>query len=46
LATVYAVDVLGPLGLIQASLPLLRASSRGAIVDVTSDAAVDGLLTG
>jgi len=34
-------NVLGPLGLIQAALPLLRAS-RGTIVNVTSDAAVEG----
>ncbi len=42
LAAVYAVNVLGPLGLIQAALPLLDASDRGTIVDVTSDAAVEG----
>ncbi|MCU1459545.1 MAG: short-chain dehydrogenase/reductase [Actinomycetia bacterium] len=42
LRRVYDVNVLGPLGLIQAALPLLRASGRGAIVDVTSDAAVEG----
>jgi NAD(P)-dependent dehydrogenase (short-subunit alcohol dehydrogenase family) len=41
LADVYRVNVLGPLGLIQAALPLLRAS-RGTIVNVTSDAAVEG----
>lgn len=41
LVDVYRINVLGPLGLIQASLPLLVASS-GAIVNVTSDAAVEG----
>ena len=39
-ADVYAVNVVGPLGLVQLGLPLLRAS-RGAIVNVTSDAAVE-----
>ena len=41
LAGVYAVNVLAPLGLTQLALPLLRASG-GAVVDVTSDAAVEG----
>jgi NAD(P)-dependent dehydrogenase (short-subunit alcohol dehydrogenase family) len=38
---VYRVNVLGPLGLIQAALPALLAA-HGTIVDVTSDAAVEG----
>jgi NAD(P)-dependent dehydrogenase (short-subunit alcohol dehydrogenase family) len=42
LADVYAANVLAPLGLIQVALPLLTASPRGTIVDVTSDAAVEG----
>ncbi len=41
LADVYAVNVLAPLGLVQEALPLLRESG-GAVVDVTSDAAVEG----
>ncbi len=42
LAEVYAVNVIGPLGLVQAALPLLRAGGHGTVVDVTSDAAVEG----
>jgi NAD(P)-dependent dehydrogenase (short-subunit alcohol dehydrogenase family) len=38
---VLAVNVVAPLALLQATLPLLRASS-GTVVDVTSDAAVEG----
>ncbi len=41
LERVYQVNVVAPLGLVQLALPLLRASS-GVIVDVTSDAAVEG----
>jgi NAD(P)-dependent dehydrogenase (short-subunit alcohol dehydrogenase family) len=41
LADVYRVNVLAPLALVQRALPLLRASS-GIVVDVTSDAAVEG----
>jgi NAD(P)-dependent dehydrogenase (short-subunit alcohol dehydrogenase family) len=41
LASTLAANVIAPLGLIQAALPGLRAR-RGAIVDVTSDAAVEG----
>jgi NAD(P)-dependent dehydrogenase (short-subunit alcohol dehydrogenase family) len=41
LETVYRVNVLAPLGLVQLALPLLVAS-RGTIVDITSDAAVEG----
>jgi NAD(P)-dependent dehydrogenase (short-subunit alcohol dehydrogenase family) len=41
LADVYRVNVLAPLALVQHALPLLRESS-GIIVDVTSDAAVEG----
>ena len=40
LTTVFAVNVTGPLGMIQEALPLLRASG-GTIVNVTSDAAVE-----
>ena len=41
LETVYRVNVIAPLALVQLALPLLRASG-GTIVDVTSDAAVEG----
>lgn len=41
LEAVYRVNVLAPLGLVQLALPLLVAS-EGTIVDVTSDAAVEG----
>ena len=41
LESVYRVNVIGPLGLVQAALPLLREST-GTIVNVTSDAAVEG----
>jgi NAD(P)-dependent dehydrogenase (short-subunit alcohol dehydrogenase family) len=41
LREVIETNVLGPLGLIQLALPLLRAGA-GAIVDVSSDAAVEG----
>jgi NAD(P)-dependent dehydrogenase (short-subunit alcohol dehydrogenase family) len=41
LRDVYEVNVVGPLGLIQLALPGLRARG-GAIVNVTSDAAVEG----
>jgi NAD(P)-dependent dehydrogenase (short-subunit alcohol dehydrogenase family) len=41
LETVYRVNVVAPLGLIQLALPLLVAS-HGTIVDVTSDAGVEG----
>ena len=38
---VVAVNVIAPLALVQATLPLLRASG-GTIVNITSDAAVEG----
>src|SRR5438067_4571112 len=41
LVGVYDVNVFGPLRLIQLALPLLRASA-GHIINVTSDAAVEG----
>jgi NAD(P)-dependent dehydrogenase (short-subunit alcohol dehydrogenase family) len=41
LAALYAVNVIAPVGLIQVALPLLRRS-HGVVVDVTSDAAVQG----
>jgi NAD(P)-dependent dehydrogenase (short-subunit alcohol dehydrogenase family) len=41
LEDVYRWNVLAPLGLVQAALPLLTASG-GIIVNVTSDAAVEG----
>src|SRR5205807_3638671 len=41
LARVYDVNVIGPLRLTQLALPLLRASA-GHIINVTSDAAVEG----
>ena len=40
-ADVLAVNVIAPLALIQGTLPLLRAGG-GTIVDITSDAAVEG----
>lgn len=40
LRDVYEVNVVAPLGLIQSALPALRAH-RGAIVNITSDAAVE-----
>lgn len=41
LRDVLEVNLIGPLRLVQATLPLLRAS-RGKIVNITSDAAVEG----
>lgn len=41
LRTVYEVNVVAPLALIQASLPMLR-QRNGAIVNITSDAAQEG----
>jgi NAD(P)-dependent dehydrogenase (short-subunit alcohol dehydrogenase family) len=41
LERVLAVNLVAPLALIQATLPLLR-SSHGTVVDITSDAAVEG----
>jgi NAD(P)-dependent dehydrogenase (short-subunit alcohol dehydrogenase family) len=38
---VLAVNLVAPLALVQATLPFLRAS-HGAVVDITSDAAVEG----
>lgn len=40
LIDLFDVNVVAPLGLVQASLPLLRASS-GSVVNVTSDASVE-----
>jgi NAD(P)-dependent dehydrogenase (short-subunit alcohol dehydrogenase family) len=42
--TTFEVNAVAPLALIQATLPLLRASG-GRIIDVTSDAAVEGYET-
>ena len=41
LKRVLAVNLVAPLALIQATLPLLRAS-HGTVIDITSDAAVEG----
>ncbi|MEY2522700.1 MAG: hypothetical protein QOJ66_1265 [Ilumatobacteraceae bacterium] len=41
LERVLAVNLVAPLALVQATLPLLRAS-HGIVVDITSDAAVEG----
>ncbi|HYT80491.1 MAG TPA: SDR family oxidoreductase [Actinomycetota bacterium] len=41
IARVYGVNALAPLGLFQRALPLLR-SSGGRVVNVTSDAAIEG----
>ena len=40
--TVYEVNVTAPLALIQQALPLLSQSPQGAILNVTSDAGVEG----
>jgi NAD(P)-dependent dehydrogenase (short-subunit alcohol dehydrogenase family) len=40
--TVYEVNVTAPLALIQEALPLLSQSPQGGIVNVTSDAGVEG----
>ncbi|MDQ4090127.1 MAG: SDR family oxidoreductase [Actinomycetota bacterium] len=40
--TVYEVNVTAPLALIQQSLPLLSQSPQGRILNVTSDAGVEG----
>jgi NAD(P)-dependent dehydrogenase (short-subunit alcohol dehydrogenase family) len=42
LEDVYRANVLAPLRLIQLALPLLRESNDGRILNVTSDAAVEG----
>jgi len=42
LADVYRVNVLAPLALTQLALPLLAASPLGVVIDVTSDAAIEG----
>lgn len=36
----FEVNVVGPLGLIQEGLPLLRAAEAGAVLNISSDAAV------
>ncbi|WP_326591747.1 SDR family NAD(P)-dependent oxidoreductase [Streptomyces sp. NBC_01294] len=36
----FEVNVVGPLGLVQEALPLLRASEAGAVLNISSDAAV------
>jgi NAD(P)-dependent dehydrogenase (short-subunit alcohol dehydrogenase family) len=41
LARVYEINAIAPLGLVQLALPMLL-TSRGAVVNVTSDAAVEG----
>lgn len=40
--TVYEVNVTAPLALIQRALPLLAQSPQGAVLNVTSDAGVEG----
>ena len=40
--TVYEVNVTAPLALIQRALPLLSQSPQGAVINVTSDAGVEG----
>ena len=39
---VYDVNVLAPLALVQLALPLLHGADAGAVINVTSDAAVEG----
>ena len=41
LRNVYEVNVLAPLGLVQLSLPLLRRSRLGVVLNITSDASVE-----
>jgi NAD(P)-dependent dehydrogenase (short-subunit alcohol dehydrogenase family) len=41
LADVFEVNVLAPLALVAAAAPLLRASARPTVLDVTSDASVE-----
>jgi NAD(P)-dependent dehydrogenase (short-subunit alcohol dehydrogenase family) len=41
LRTVYEVNVVAPIALIQEALPLLRKSPRARVVNVTSDASVE-----
>jgi NAD(P)-dependent dehydrogenase (short-subunit alcohol dehydrogenase family) len=41
LRNVYEVNVVAPIALTQAALPLLRRSPRGAVVNITSDASVE-----
>ncbi|HTX00425.1 MAG TPA: SDR family oxidoreductase [Acidimicrobiales bacterium] len=41
LRAVFETNVVAPLALTQAALPLLRSSTRGRVLDVTSDAAVE-----
>ncbi|HVL05092.1 MAG TPA: SDR family oxidoreductase [Acidimicrobiales bacterium] len=40
--TVYEVNVTAPLALIQRALPVLAQSPQGAVINVTSDAGVEG----
>ncbi len=42
LESVYYANVFGPLRLIQLALPLLEASGGGRVLNITSDAAVEG----
>jgi NAD(P)-dependent dehydrogenase (short-subunit alcohol dehydrogenase family) len=42
LADVYRANVFAPLSLIQLALPLLKTSPNGRIVNVTSDAGIEG----
>jgi NAD(P)-dependent dehydrogenase (short-subunit alcohol dehydrogenase family) len=42
LERVYVVNVLAPLALVQLALPLLEEGTGGRVVNVTSDAAVEG----
>ena len=41
LREVYEVNVIAPLGLVQLTLPQLRRSTRGVVVSMSSDAAVE-----
>jgi len=41
-ATVYEVNVIAPLALIQLALPVLVQSPQGAVLNVTSDAGMEG----
>ena len=42
LEAVYRTNVVAPLALVQRALPALLRAPHGAVVDVTSDAAVEG----
>jgi NAD(P)-dependent dehydrogenase (short-subunit alcohol dehydrogenase family) len=40
-AELYRINVIAPLGMIQAALPLLRRAARPTVINVTSDASIE-----